>query len=46
VYVGDSGDVVDTRTRETVANLEALHNSRVQLEVDWVDGKAVFPHRS
>jgi DNA-binding beta-propeller fold protein YncE len=46
VYVGDAGDVIDTRTRETVANLEALHNSRVQLEVDWVRGKAVFPpHR-
>jgi hypothetical protein len=46
VYVGDSGDVIDTRTREIVANLEALHNSRKQLEVDWVGGKAVFPGRS
>jgi hypothetical protein len=45
VYVGDAGDVIDTRTREIVANLEALHNSRVQLEVDWVGGKAVFPAR-
>jgi hypothetical protein len=45
-YVGDSGDVIDTRTREAVANLEALHNSRVQLEVDWVNGRAVFPRRS
>jgi hypothetical protein len=45
VYVGDAGDVIDTRTREVVANLEALHNSRVQLEVDWVGGKAVFPGR-
>lgn len=43
VYVGDAGDVIDTRTREIVANLEALHNSRVQLEVEWVRGKAVFP---
>jgi hypothetical protein len=43
VYVGDAGDVIDTRTREIVANLEALHNSRVQVEVDWVRGKAVFP---
>ena len=33
VYVGDAGDVIDTRTRETVVNLEALHNSRVHLEV-------------
>jgi hypothetical protein len=46
VYVGDSGDVIDTRTRETVANLEALHNSRVMLEVGWVRGKPVFPQRS
>jgi hypothetical protein len=46
VYVGDAGDVIDTRTREIVANLEALHNSRVQLEVDWVRGRAVFPGRS
>jgi hypothetical protein len=46
VYVGDAGDVIDTATREVVANLEALHNSRTQLEVDWVGGKAVFPARS
>jgi hypothetical protein len=46
VYVGDAGDVIDTHTREIVANLEALHNSRTQLEVDWVGGKAVFPGRS
>ena len=46
VYVGDAGDVIDTRTREIVANLEALHNSRTQLEVDWVGGKAVFPRHS
>jgi hypothetical protein len=45
VYVGDAGDVIDTRTREIAANLEALHNSRTQLEVDWVGGKAVFPGR-
>jgi hypothetical protein len=46
VYVGDAGDVIDTRTREIVANLEALHNSRVQLEVDWARGKAVLPTHS
>lgn len=33
VYVGDVGDVIDVRTREVVANLEALHNSRVHIEV-------------
>jgi hypothetical protein len=46
VYVGDSGDVIDTRTREAIANLDALHNSRVQVEVDWLHGKAVFPRPS
>jgi hypothetical protein len=46
VYVGDAGDVIDTKSREIVANLEALHNSRVDLEFEWVDGKAVFPSRS
>jgi hypothetical protein len=43
VYVGDAGDVIDTRTRRTVENLDALRNSRVHLEVDWVDGRPVFP---
>jgi hypothetical protein len=46
VYVGDSGDVIDTNARQAVANLEALHNSRVTFELDWVDGKPVFPQRS
>ena len=46
VYVGDAGDVIDTKSREIVANLEALHNSRVDFEFEWVDGKAVFPPRS
>jgi hypothetical protein len=45
VYVGDAGDVIDTRTREVVTNLEALHNSRVHLEIDWVDGRPLFPDR-
>jgi hypothetical protein len=46
VYVGDAGDVIDTKSRAIVANLEALHNSRVDFEFEWVDGKAVFPPRS
>jgi hypothetical protein len=45
VYVGDSGDVIDAEKRETVGNLEALHNSRIHFEVDWVRGKPVFPRR-
>lgn len=43
LYVGDAGDVLDTRTRKPVAHLEALQHSRVVLEVDWVDGHPVFP---
>jgi DNA-binding beta-propeller fold protein YncE len=35
VYVGDSGDVIDTRTNTIVAFLPALYNSRYQLEIDW-----------
>ena len=43
LYVGDEGDVIDTRTRQSVANLDALQKSRVALEVDWVDGHPSFP---
>jgi len=45
VYVGDAGDVIDTSSDEEVANLEALHQSRLMLEVDWADGKPEFPAR-
>jgi hypothetical protein len=41
VYVGDSGDVIDTTTRQSVANLEPLVNSRVFLEIDWSNGLPV-----
>ncbi|MFI4991619.1 MAG: hypothetical protein ACHQHO_12005 [Solirubrobacterales bacterium] len=41
VYVGDSGDVIDTKTRQSVANLEPLYNSRVYLEIDWAGGVPV-----
>ena len=41
VYVGDSGDVIDTKTRQSVANLEPLYNSRVYLEIDWSGGAPV-----
>jgi DNA-binding beta-propeller fold protein YncE len=41
VYVGDSGDVIDTSTLQSVANLEPLYNSRVFLEIDWQNGVPV-----
>jgi hypothetical protein len=43
LYVGDSGAVVDTRSREQVAQLPALAQASAVLEVDWVDGKPVYP---
>ena len=41
VVVGDSGDIIDTKTRQSVANLEPLYNSRVFLEIDWSGGVPV-----
>lgn len=43
LYVGDVGDVIDTAKREVLTNLEALHNSRVHLEVDFSDGRPSYP---
>ena len=45
VYVGDSGDVISTATYEVVANLPALHNSRVAMEVVFSNGKPSYPGR-
>ena len=41
VYVGDSGDIVPTRTRKVVRYLEPLHQSRKMLELDWRGGRPV-----
>ena len=41
VYVGDSGDVISTATREVVDFLPALRDTRKSLEVDWRDGVPV-----
>ena len=38
VYVGDTGDVVSTKTLRVVTTLPALHNSRMLIEVDWHNG--------
>jgi DNA-binding beta-propeller fold protein YncE len=38
VWVGDSGDVISTSTRTSVANLTPLYNSRVYLEIGWSNG--------
>jgi DNA-binding beta-propeller fold protein YncE len=38
VYVGDSGDVIDTRTFRPVAYLSTLRQTRKMLEIDWRGG--------
>jgi hypothetical protein len=43
LYVGGAGDVVDMQTQKPVAELEALRKANAVLEVDWVDGRPVFP---
>jgi hypothetical protein len=38
VFVGDSGDVIDTTRRKTAMTLPALANSRTEIEIDFEDG--------
>jgi DNA-binding beta-propeller fold protein YncE len=38
VYVGDSGEVIDTATRSVLTTLSALANTRKSLEIDWSGG--------
>src|SRR5260370_34052411 len=42
VYVGDSGDVIDTATRKSVITLPTLSNTRKMLEIDWQNGVPIF----
>ncbi|HSW88744.1 MAG TPA: hypothetical protein VLG12_06300 [Candidatus Saccharimonadales bacterium] len=41
VYVGDSGDVISTATRQVITHLNPLQNTRKMLEVDWQNGVPV-----
>jgi DNA-binding beta-propeller fold protein YncE len=41
VFVGDTGDVVDTRTDRPVAFLPAMHETRKMIEIDWRDGRPI-----
>jgi DNA-binding beta-propeller fold protein YncE len=41
VYVGDSGDVIDTRTRRVTAFLAPLRETRKMLEIDWRGDRVV-----
>jgi len=42
VFVGDSGDVIDTKLRKTAMRLPALANSRTDIEIDF-EGGAPLP---
>jgi WD40 repeat protein len=41
VYVGDSGEVIETATRKVIATLPTLLNTKKSLEVDWSGGVPV-----
>jgi WD40 repeat protein len=41
VFVGDSGDVIETATQRVVARIESLLNSRKFVEIDWSGGAPV-----
>lgn len=41
VYVGDSGEVIDTATRKVLSTLPPLLNTKKTLEVDWAGGVPV-----
>jgi DNA-binding beta-propeller fold protein YncE len=41
VFVGDSGDVIDTKSRTVVGYLPALRDTRKHIEVTWQNGKPI-----
>src|ERR1700674_1378524 len=42
VIVGDSGDVIDTLTRQTIATMPAVLDSRVEIEIDFQDSTPIW----
>jgi Bacterial Ig domain/Putative Ig domain len=46
VFVGDSGDVVDTLTRKTIATLPQMGNSRQEIEIDFQDSTPIWASTS
>jgi len=38
VLVGDSGNVISTSTRQVVATIPQLYNTRIYVEIDWQNG--------
>jgi DNA-binding beta-propeller fold protein YncE len=41
LFVGDSGDVIETATRKVIANLPTLAQTKYSIEVDWRNGHAI-----
>ena len=41
VYVGRSGDVIDTASRKIVSYLAPLHSTTEFIEIDWRHGRPV-----
>lgn len=41
LFVGDSGEVIDTQARKVIAMLPALANTRKSIEIDWQGGVPV-----
>ncbi|HWX95607.1 MAG TPA: hypothetical protein VNZ01_02060 [Solirubrobacteraceae bacterium] len=41
VYVGDSGEVIETATKKVIATLPTLLNTKKSLEIDWSGGVPV-----
>lgn len=48
LFAGDAGNVINTRTRTTVAKMGALVDSRYNIEIDWAGSRvcAAYPRES
>ena len=48
LFAGDAGNVINTRTRTTVATMGALIDSRYNIEIDWAGPRvcAAYPRES
>jgi hypothetical protein len=41
LFVGDSGEVIETATRKVITTLSTLANTKKSIEVDWQGGVPV-----
>jgi DNA-binding beta-propeller fold protein YncE len=41
VFVGDTGDVISTRTDRPIGYLPAMRDTRKMIEIDWRDGRPI-----